>query len=99
MNAIAEIGILVFREGLECILVLAAVTAGFKGAEKKYQPPIWAGVGIAFVATLITWFIAVHILDDISQKVSALSIQAATRQFGQATSKTAKAPPRQHSGA
>lgn len=78
MNAIVEIGILVFREGLECILVLAVVTAGLKGAEKKYQQPIWAGVGMAFVATVVTWFIAVLILDDIGQSVSALSIQAAT---------------------
>lgn len=78
MNAIVEIGILVFREGLECILVLAVVTAGLKGAEKKYQQPIWAGVGMAFVATVVTWFIAVLILDDIGQSISALSIQAAT---------------------
>ena len=37
MNAIVEIGILVFRESLECILVLAAVTAGLREHEKKYS--------------------------------------------------------------
>lgn len=78
MNAIAEIGILVFREGLECILVLAAVTAGLRGTEKQYQRPIWIGVGIAFLATLITWCVAVRIVNDLSQRVSALSIQAGT---------------------
>jgi high-affinity iron transporter len=73
-----DIGILVFREGLECILVLAAVTASFRGTTRKYQSSVWAGVGIAVVATLITWCIAVRVLDDIGKKISALALQAAT---------------------
>jgi high-affinity iron transporter len=77
-SAALDIGILVFREGLECILVLAAVTAGFRESEKKYQRSVSIGVAFGFVATIITWCIAVRILDDLGQEISALTIQAAT---------------------
>jgi high-affinity iron transporter len=70
--------VLVFREGLECILVLAALTASFRGSERKHYRPILAGVAIAFAATLATWAIAVRILSDISENVSALQVQAGT---------------------
>ena len=76
--AVLDIGVLVFREGLECILVLAAVTASMRGAERKYQRPVSMGVGIAFVATLLTWCVAVRIVDDIGEDLSALAVQAAT---------------------
>jgi high-affinity iron transporter len=76
--AVLDIGILVFREGLECVLVLAALTASMRGAERKYQRPVSAGVGVAIVATLLTWYMAVHILDDLGKNISALAIQAGT---------------------
>jgi high-affinity iron transporter len=72
-SAVLDIGVLVFREGLECILVLAALTASLKGTQRKYQSPVSVGVGIAFVATLLTWCIAVRILDDIGKNLSALA--------------------------
>jgi high-affinity iron transporter len=77
-SAVLNIAILVFREGLETVLILAALTAGLRGSEKKYQRSVCVGVGIASVATLITWSIAVRILDDLGQNVSVLAIQAAT---------------------
>src|SRR3979411_377706 len=76
--AFLDIGILVFREGLECILVLAAITASMTGAKKAHRRPVAVGAGIAFVATLITWFIAVHIVNSLSDNVPALDLQAAT---------------------
>ncbi len=76
--AIMNIGVLVFREGLECILVLAAITASMTGPQQSYQYPVAQGAGVGFLATLVTWFIAVRILDDISMKISALNLQAAT---------------------
>jgi len=57
--AFLDIGILVFREGLECILVLAAITASMTGAKSAHRKPVAVGAGVAFGATLITWFIAV----------------------------------------
>jgi high-affinity iron transporter len=76
--AVLDIAVLVFREGLECVLVLSAVMASMIGEKQSHRRPVVAGAGIAFVATLITWFIAVSIISNLSQSVSALNLQAAT---------------------
>ena len=76
--AALDIGVLVFREGLECILVLAAITASMTGPKRAHRKPIALGAGVAFIATLITWFIAVGIVDSLSDNMRALDLQAAT---------------------
>ena len=76
--AFLDIGVLVFREGLECILVLAAITASMTGKKRAYRRPVAMGAGFAFVASLITWFVAVGIVGQLSQSVPALDLQAAT---------------------
>jgi high-affinity iron transporter len=76
--AIFDIAALVFREGLECMLVLTAITASMQGANRSYQKPIGVGALLGFIATLITWFIAVSIVDNLLNSVSALSLQAWT---------------------
>lgn len=76
--AILDIAVLVFREGLECILVLSAITASLVGTSKVHRRPIAIGAGVAFLATLATWFVAVGILSDLTERVSALCLQAAT---------------------
>jgi high-affinity iron transporter len=76
--AFLDIGILVFREGLECILVLAAITASMIGAKQTHRRPVALGAGAAFVASLITWFIAVRIVGSLGDNMSALDLQAAT---------------------
>src|ERR1700704_4585008 len=63
--AFLDIGVLVFREGLECILVLAAITASMTGAKQTHRRPVAVGAAMAFGATLITWIIAVRIVDSI----------------------------------
>jgi high-affinity iron transporter len=78
LSAVFDIGILVFREGLECVLVLAAITASMTGEQQAYRVPVAIGAGVGFGATLLTWTAAVRVLDDISLKVSALNLQAAT---------------------
>jgi high-affinity iron transporter len=75
---VLDIAVLVFREGLECILVLAAVTANMGGARRGYQRPVAAGAAGALGATLVTWFIALRIIQSLSDNVSALHLQAAT---------------------
>src|SRR5205814_3332106 len=52
--AFLDIGILVFREGLECILVLAAITASMTGPKRAHRRPVTFGAAFAFIATLIT---------------------------------------------
>ena len=76
--AFMDIGILVFREGLECILVLAAVTASMTGPKREHRRPVAFGAAFAFVATLITWCVAVRIVGSLSDNMSALDLQAAT---------------------
>ena len=76
--AVVDIGVLVFREGLECVLVLAAILAGMGNGRGVSRNPIALGAGAGFAATLLTWFAAVRILNDLSQSVSALALQAAT---------------------
>src|SRR6478672_500073 len=76
--AFLDIGVLVFREGLECILVLAAVTASMTGTKQAHRRPVALGAGVGFGATLITWFIAIGIVGSLSDNVPALDLQAAT---------------------
>jgi high-affinity iron transporter len=68
--------ILVFREGLETILVLAAITASFLGANQVYRRPVVAGGGLAIGAGIATWFGVIWLIGQFSG--SELSIQAAT---------------------
>jgi len=75
---ILDVGVLVFREGLECILVLAAITASMVGPTAHHRKPVAIGAGIGAIATMITWFIAVKILSDLTESFDALQVQAWT---------------------
>ena len=77
--AVLDIGVLTFREGLECVLVLSAITASMTGSAETFRRPIAWGAGVAFLATIATWFAVIGgILGALSENVSALHIQAAT---------------------
>lgn len=76
--ATLDIAVLVFREGLESILVLAAITASMVGASRSYRRPIAAGVLLGMVASAATWLIAVAMLDSLTENVSALHLQVVT---------------------
>jgi high-affinity iron transporter len=69
-------GLLVFREGLETILVLAAVLASFLGANRALRGPVAAGGATGFAATVATWFIAIGLLGTLGAR--GLDVQAAT---------------------
>ena len=76
--AILDVAALVFREGIECVIVLTAVTASLRGSNSSYRKPIGIGVLIGAGITLITWFIAVSIIGDLTTVVPALDLQAWT---------------------
>jgi high-affinity iron transporter len=57
---------IVFREGLEAVLIFAAVTASFQGANKRRRRPVVVGAGLSFVAAVATWFVVVAVLDAAS---------------------------------
>src|SRR6476661_9859258 len=59
-------GMIVFREGLEAVLIFAAVTASFRGANASRRRPVVAGAACAFGASVITWFVVQAVLDAAS---------------------------------
>jgi high-affinity iron transporter len=78
LSAILDTSVLVFREGLESILVLAAITAGLSRKQDGMAGPIFLGASAGFIATLATWFAVRGIVEDISVNVSYLALQAGT---------------------
>jgi high-affinity iron transporter len=76
--AVLDIAALVFREGLECMLVLTAVTASLRGSNQTYRQPITVGAFLGGLATLGTWFVAMAIVNSLLGSVSALALQAWT---------------------
>jgi high-affinity iron transporter len=57
---------IVFREGLEAVLIFAAVTASFLGANKGRRRPVVMGAAIAFGAAVVTWFLVQALLSAAS---------------------------------
>jgi high-affinity iron transporter len=68
--------IIVFREGLEAILILAAITASFVGARRRLRRPVLIGALAGLGATALTWIVAqllLHLLGN-----GGLQLQAVT---------------------
>jgi high-affinity iron transporter len=50
--------IIVFREGLEAVVILASLLASFKtAATRRYRKPMWLGAALALLASAVTWFV------------------------------------------
>jgi high-affinity iron transporter len=76
LAVVLDSGILVLREGLETILVLAVLTASLRGANSSYRKPLGWGAAAALGASVATWFVAIAITDAVGQ--GSLDLQAAT---------------------
>ena len=76
LAVVVDSGILVLREGLETILVLAVLTASMRGDNGGYRRPLAAGGGVALAASVGTWFVAIAITDAVGK--GSLELQAAT---------------------
>jgi high-affinity iron transporter len=51
--------VIVFREGLEAVLILASLMGSLKiGASRRLRTPLWWGAAAAMVATALTWMVA-----------------------------------------
>jgi high-affinity iron transporter len=53
---------IVFREGLEAVLIFAAVTASLVGKYQARRRPVVAGAAAAFAASVVAWFLAQALL-------------------------------------
>ncbi|WP_295823593.1 FTR1 family protein [uncultured Deinococcus sp.] len=69
-------GIIVFREGLEAVLILAALMGSLRrGAVRHLRRPMWLGAAGAFAATAVTWFVmqgALSLLGRYGEKLEAV---------------------------
>src|SRR3954453_23092439 len=59
-------GMIVFREGLEAVLIFAAITASFLGANQARRRPVVVGAAVAFGVTVLTWFLVQALLSAAS---------------------------------
>jgi high-affinity iron transporter len=75
-TVVVNSAILVFREGLETILVLAAITASFLGANKLYRRPVAFGGAGAILASIGTWFLVIWFIGQFHG--GEFDVQAAT---------------------
>jgi high-affinity iron transporter len=73
---VVDSSLLVFREGLEAVLVLAAFTASFVGANRTLRRPVAGGAGLALAASVATWFAAIWAIGALGGP--GLDVQAAT---------------------
>jgi high-affinity iron transporter len=65
-TVVVNSAIIVFREGLEAVLILAALMASMVGAQRRLRRPLLAGVGVALVASVVTWIVAQTVLDSLA---------------------------------
>ena len=69
-------GIIVFREGLEAVLILAALMGSLRRDSVRHlRRPMWLGAAAAFGATAVTWFImqgALSLLGRYGEKLEAV---------------------------
>ncbi|MEZ4863076.1 MAG: FTR1 family protein [Caldilineaceae bacterium] len=60
--------IIVFREGLEAVLILASLMAGLKSVEqRRLRKPMWWGVIVAGIASGLTWLLAQGLLTSLAR--------------------------------
>ena len=67
LTVVTNAAILVFREGLEAVLILAAITASMIGGLAGRRRPVMIGAAFGLVASLITWFIAQIVLSSLTR--------------------------------
>lgn len=74
-TVVTNAAIIVFREGLEGVLILAAITASFVGARRRQRRPVLIGAGLGLIVSMITWVLAqtlLHSLDQYGEKLEAI---------------------------
>ena len=65
-TAITNASLIVFREGLEAILIIAAITASMIGARAALRKPIYRGALLALPASILGFVVAVAVLGSLA---------------------------------
>lgn len=66
-TVITNSAIIVFREGLEAVLILAAITASFVGARRRMRRPVLLGAALGLVVSVVTWVLAQTVMRSLEQ--------------------------------
>src|SRR4051812_36058343 len=66
-TVITNSAIIVFREGLEAVLILAAITASMVGLRAKLRRPVFIGALAGLIVSLFTWVLPQTILESLQQ--------------------------------
>jgi high-affinity iron transporter len=66
-TVITNAALIVFREGLEAILIVVAITASMVGRNRPLRKPIYRGTLLAIPATAVLFVVAQTLLDSLSR--------------------------------
>jgi high-affinity iron transporter len=66
-TVVTNAAVIVFREGLEAVLILAAVMASLVGAARTRRRPMLIGAGLALVASAITFVLAQTVITSLAR--------------------------------
>ncbi len=75
-TVVADAAVIVFREGLEAVLILAAITASFVGERRKLRRPVLLGALAGLGATAVTYALAQVLVNALGD--GGLRLQAIT---------------------
>ena len=64
---VSNSAIVVFREGLEGVLILAALMASMVGPNRRFRRPLLLGAGFALIASAVTWVVAQTVLGSLAR--------------------------------
>ncbi len=67
ITVVTNAALIVFREGLEAILIIAAITASMVGANRRLRRPVIRGALIGLPASAALFLAAVLLLDQLAQ--------------------------------
>ncbi len=66
-TVVTNSAIIVFREGLEGVLILAAITASFVGVRRRLRRPVFVGAVAGLAVSGLTWVLAQTLLTSLQQ--------------------------------
>ncbi|HEU5099425.1 MAG TPA: FTR1 family protein [Roseiflexaceae bacterium] len=68
ISVASNAAIIVFREGLEAVLILASLMGSMKiGQQRRFRRPLWWGAAGAFLASALTWLLARELLTSLAR--------------------------------
>jgi len=66
-TVVTNAAIIVFREGLEAVLILAAITASFLGVNRRKRRPVFWGAFAGLGVSIVTFLLAITLLESLQQ--------------------------------